>query len=410
MQYNEKILDFWKKHGLKYIKPNNSGEFPEGWDIRDYLISKIENETVAEIGCGYGRLCGKFKPEQYTGYDINPSAIEKAKSLYPKYNFQQYSLSNIPRADWVFCYTVLLHISDDDIQNFVNLLAINSDKIIIGEIMGKKYRNNSMKPPVFNREAIDYIRIFANAGFQCVGKENKPYEKYGKDTQVTFLEFKKAKSTDDIKFVCVCKPSAVYTTKYIDKLIEGFESNNTQNVNAYCISTEDYNNPRKIPMLYNWNGWWSKMEIFRPDINGNILYLDLDSIIRKNIDNIIDICRSTDKPIMLRDFMKKRQLASGMMWLPEKYRKEVWDKWILDPNKWMKKHKKVGDQAFIREVLKSNCLRWQDILEDNTVASLKIHCRKTTPDNTSVICYHGRPRPHEINWSQVFIPRWWEKK
>ena len=409
MEYNKQILNFWQTAGLRYTKPNNGQEFPEGWDIRDFLVSKIKDQTVAEIGCGYGRLCGKFTPQQYIGYDININAINKAKELYPKYNFKEYDFSEIPKNDWIFCYTVLLHINDQDIQNFVNLIGNNCDKIIIGEIMGEKYRNNSMKPPVFNREINQYIQIFANAGFEHISTENKPYEKYGKDAAVTFLEFRKVKSSSDTKFICVCKPSAVYTTKYIEKLIAGFETNNTKNIPTYCISNEDYKDKRKIPMLYNWDGWWSKMEIFRPDINGNLLYLDLDSLVIKNIDSIIDTCMSTEKPILLRDFMKRKQLASGMMWLPEKYRKAVWDKWIVDPKKWMKKHKKAGDQGFIREILKKDCLTWQDILEHNSVVSLKVHCRKNTPNNASIICYHGRPRPHEIDWSTVFIPRWWEK-
>lgn len=40
-----------------------------------------------------------------------------------------------------------------------------------------------------------------------------------------------------------------------------------------------------IPLINDWPGWWSKIELFRPDIfEGRVLCLDLDMIIIDNID------------------------------------------------------------------------------------------------------------------------------
>ena len=75
----------------------------------------------------------------------------------------------------------------------------------------------------------------------------------------------------------------------------------------------------------------------------------------------------------------------------------------------MRLYKRIGDQGFIRETIGESCLRWQNILPQNYITSLKVHCRQQTPQETSIICYHGRPRPHEINWSEKFIPEWWKK-
>jgi hypothetical protein len=46
----------------------------------------------------------------------------------------------------------------------------------------------------------------------------------------------------------------------------------------------------KIELEYNWPGWWSKMELHRPDLpKGRTLYLDLDTTVVTNIDEVFDV-------------------------------------------------------------------------------------------------------------------------
>ena len=45
----------------------------------------------------------------------------------------------------------------------------------------------------------------------------------------------------------------------------------------------------KIELVKNWPGWWSKVELFRPDIPcGRTLYLDLDTYIVGSLKPILD--------------------------------------------------------------------------------------------------------------------------
>lgn len=46
-------------------------------------------KTVADLGCGYGRIAGQFIElgYDYTGVDISPDAIEAAKKRHPTANF-----------------------------------------------------------------------------------------------------------------------------------------------------------------------------------------------------------------------------------------------------------------------------------------------------------------------------------
>lgn len=188
MSYNKTILDFWKSQGLNHIKPNTGTEWPEGWDVRNLLVEKIGNESVTEVGCGYGRLCSKFTPDQYQGVDINPQAITEASNTYPQYTFLEYELdSMLSPSDWVLLYTVLLHVDDIDLVHFLETITANCNKVLIGEILGRKWRRKG-NPPVFNREKEEYINVMEQIGFGTVTEDSRPYRRYI-DTNVTFLEF-----------------------------------------------------------------------------------------------------------------------------------------------------------------------------------------------------------------------------
>ncbi len=198
----------------------------------------------------------------------------------------------------------------------------------------------------------------------------------------------------DINIYCVLKePSNVYNIEYVKKLHTGIQKNTPDNieVNFVCLS----NNQRATTSLkYNWPRWWSKMELFRPDIKEDFLYMDLDTIIHDNLDDIFNICKNSPLPIMLSPFHK--EIGSGVMWLPQKYRTIVWNKWIKNPKYWMRKHK--GDQTFISDIYRPILVEFQKI-QTNCIVSYKCHCKGSVPDGAKIICYHGKPRPHQTNWS-----------
>jgi SAM-dependent methyltransferase len=166
------------------------GEFPEGWDVRDYLVEVIGGETVNEVGCGPGRLAGKFNPGLYHGWDICPGALEAAREACPGYTFREYELSRglIP-STWVLFYTVLLHVHDDDILEFLKETTARCKKVLIGEILGREWRRPFGSPPAFNREEGKYIELMADAGFEHARTDTRPYKRYGNGVEVSFLVF-----------------------------------------------------------------------------------------------------------------------------------------------------------------------------------------------------------------------------
>jgi SAM-dependent methyltransferase len=182
--------EFWKEQGLNYIIPHIGIKFPEGFDIEKYLFEFIGDRSVVEVGCGYGRLCNAFSNDKYTGYDINPAAIEKAIAENSQYEFVlMEDATIIKQSDVVLLYTVGLHISDDRITEFLSSITQNCKSLVIAEIMSRKWRRSG-DPPVFNRELKDYNAIMKSISFNQKKTSVKPYKRYP-NTNITFVEYEK---------------------------------------------------------------------------------------------------------------------------------------------------------------------------------------------------------------------------
>ena len=191
--------EFWKERGHEYIKPTTGGEFPEGWDVKSYLTELCDGKLVTEIGCGTGRLSPAFPPEHYIGIDICTSALEMAEKNNRDYKYILHNQGDsYPQADVRLVYTVLLHIDDDCIGDFIENLCEDTESVVVAEIMARTWRREG-DPPVFNREADEYITLFEKCGFEKDYHNEKPYERYkdwpGGPHNITFLRFKKNESS-----------------------------------------------------------------------------------------------------------------------------------------------------------------------------------------------------------------------
>ncbi len=188
---------FWKQDQLANIIPQNEelGAFPEGWDVRPHLWELLRihlQRRVVEVGCGYGRLCQAFPTDFYLGVDINPEAVEQAGRLHPGYEFQTIDFCDeYPRADAIMAYTVLLHIDDDTIGSMLERICRSTDVVLIAEIMGKARWRRGGNPPVFNRDAEEYVDLMREQGFFLTCQEERPYKHYP-DTNITFLKFERS--------------------------------------------------------------------------------------------------------------------------------------------------------------------------------------------------------------------------
>ena len=102
------------------------------------IASMCEGKDCADVGCCFGHsthLLGQLYPANWTGIEFDEKAIEKARELFPQYNFsyiyyQFLGMPSYPRFDTVVCSEVIEHIEDD--KSFVKwLMAFKRIKLIL---------------------------------------------------------------------------------------------------------------------------------------------------------------------------------------------------------------------------------------------------------------------------------------
>lgn len=133
--------------------------------------------------------------------------------------------------------------------------------------------------------------------------------------------------------------------------------------------------------------WWCKLKCFT--LKGPVLYLDLDTYIAEPLHGLLDAIEGHPGRFWaLRPFKPAQELASGVMAWNGDY------SWIyeeLTPG-----HISGWDQMYINQMLKNHGKPFNRIQDTVKVASYKHHCKDGIPEGTDIVCFHGKPRPHEI--------------
>lgn len=149
-----------------------------------------------------------------------------------------------------------------------------------------------------------------------------------------------------------------------------------------------------IPLCDHWRGWWSKMELFGPDVEPRpTLFLDLDTVLVGDCTELIASLRGVPFAI-LRDVYRgrtdPRAMQSSVMywerdmrWLFDGFAKEA--ETIIDTLR--------GDQDYLERALSAEPVRYlQDISPCFASYKADIQRRGLRPSDR-VIVFHGRPRP-----------------
>ena len=137
-----------------------------------------------------------------------------------------------------------------------------------------------------------------------------------------------------------------------------------------------------------WNGCWSKIELFRPDLPGDrFLYLDLDSL---PVDNLDDLVNHPGSLIGINP----RVVSRASTWINPKRKKAfcsgamVWNKGYADIiyNNFTRSvmERLIGDQDWIAEIITSEGIEYEFFPSD-WICLLR-NAKNSIPLNTRVIC------------------------
>ena len=165
--------------------------------------------------------------------------------------------------------------------------------------------------------------------------------------------------------------------------------------------------------LFDEQGWWNKMQLFHPDngLDGVNLYMDLDVVILKNIDQIATFGDDMTFGV-LHDFTGFDGINSSIMkWNNKNATPAVWEKYYEDRTKWRRFQ---GDQNVTYELLKH--LPWMRYMPNKWTFSYKWFTREDPRFHKSdwtfekdaeslVSVFHGQPNPHEST-EQWVLDNW----
>lgn len=152
-------------------------------------------------------------------------------------------------------------------------------------------------------------------------------------------------------------------------------------------------------------GWWPKMTLFKggsfPE-GDRVWYFDLDTCVTGPLDSIFS---DYDGPFaILRDAYRPGRMQSSVMsWKVGAASRSIWESW----DRRGRPHYAGGDQAAIEAHFVIG--RQPDFLQarfPGRFHSYKVSCQYEVPKRTSVVFFHGLPRPHQVltGW----VPHVWK--
>lgn len=208
-----------------------------------------------------------------------------------------------------------------------------------------------------------------------------------------------------INVLCVLKSGGDYGPEYVERLRRQVAVSLHHEAFSVCLTdvwfTPQHNGLSLQPLFYNWPGWWSKLEAF--EITGPTIYLDLDTYLPQggSLDLLANAVLGTHQPTlwMMESFRWLREVtddplerwASGIMaWSGD------WNWLAIEFCHARDATRYAGDQRYVSAKLIERGITPARVQDYANVRSYKWHCRDGIPPGTDVVCFHGRPRPHEV--------------
>lgn len=148
-----------------------------------------------------------------------------------------------------------------------------------------------------------------------------------------------------------------FTVNDVKRLYDSVKKNIDRPFNFYCLTNHKGNNfPfEKIPLEHDWPGWWSKIELHRPDLpKGRTLYMDLDSHVIRSLQPILDyegdlvmfdtrISKERFASLKRTGWVCRYQAATMLFDAGTDCMVQVYDKFLQTPYKWMRQYRSDQD-------------------------------------------------------------------
>lgn len=219
-----------------------------------------------------------------------------------------------------------------------------------------------------------------------------------------------------ITIACVMKSGGVYDLEWVRRLQRGVLAHLSTDYRFVCLSDKPLVGVETIPLIHDWKGWWSKIELFRPGLfKGRVLYFDLDTII---VGDLASVANYPHHFTLAHEYYRPKHFCSTAMAWDATQSFGLYESFVQKPEKHMRRcdvelrlaKKLIGDQAFIETHLDDIGLTpdtFRDLFGERTIASYKVHqCERRPPADAVAVAFHGKPKPHEIKGG--WVAEYWE--
>lgn len=221
-------------------------------------------------------------------------------------------------------------------------------------------------------------------------------------------------------YVVCLKFGNKYGPEYVNNLNSMVKRNLTIPYEFVCFTEDPQgldSDVHVVPIKPNkeMHGWWYKVMFFDPDfpLHGNILFMDLDVVVFRNIDNLFTF--QPDKFCIIRDFNRSlrkdwRKMNSSVFRLKTGAYPHVYKDFMLNPKQQV--HRLHGDQDWIYEKMhKQDFLFWpdewiqsykwemrdrRDLAKQNGKRNFKNIAEPIIKPETNIAVFHGEPYPHQV--------------
>ena len=228
----------------------------------------------------------------------------------------------------------------------------------------------------------------------------------------------------EVNVVCV-NWGRKYSPDYVERLYRMIEKNTSNSFKMYCLTDQpsNYKNPIiPIELEPGFDGWWNKMQVFKPGIlpEGEYLYFDLDVVIVDNVDCFFNF----DGFGITRDFINPdigllggKEFNSSVMRFTQN--ENLWNYFQANQLSWKRAQQQVpffGDQNVISSYL--NKTGFNSPFPDEWIWSFKIGAIRgrrpidhtkvfgaKVPHHGRVCVFHGKPNPEDVDIDWV-IENW----
>lgn len=179
-----------------------------------------------------------------------------------------------------------------------------------------------------------------------------------------------------------------YSIEWVNKLYRGVKRNLSTPFNFVCLSNR-HTPYDTVPLISNSNGYWNKLELFRPDLfTDPTLYLDLDVVICNTIDGINKL---PNKFLMTRE--PYREITnSSVMYFDGDY-SYLYTNYTNNRESIIREYKnpglRYGDQAYISENVE------HDFIENYVnLIGWKHHKVDAYKPGSSILVFTSREKPY----------------